>query len=413
MFNRFNLDRFKKAQSSEPFGVGETRGAAQTTASRPENPSAASPATIVAAGRATVTVVHATSAQPVRSPFTKQPQEQASQKPAPQQQEQPPQQAQEQQVVAITIGGGASTWQPPEWAVVPKPGVYSLEVLKDGVSAGSIPLDRKRSLFGRQTTTCDYVLEHPSLSRQHAAVVHRKNGSVFVIDLGSVHGTYVSNERLLKDIPVEIEPGQSLRFGASTRTYVLRKAIPPPLPPSPLPSSAAATDLASSEEALSAAATAWPGAREPQQQQQQQQLPPPPDKADPEAVAQYNMVLNRFGVPAGEYNLGNTGAGLLDEQWRERGRGREAQRREGRRKQQLRERRVGKGWSTVQAKGGREGSVKRMTGRMGRQKRKSPLERGTMLEHLQQQQQQQQQHLAGLKLFCRQARLRQEQGVHK
>ncbi|CAI5483687.1 unnamed protein product [Closterium sp. Yama58-4] len=236
MFNRYNLDRFKKAQSSDPFGIGETRAAAL------EKSSAASQATVVAAGRAT--------------------------------------------------------------------GVYSLEVLKDGVSAGSIPLDKKRSLFGRQTTTCDYVLEHPSLSRQHAAVVHRKNGSVFVIDLGSVHGTYVSNERLLKDIPVEIEPGQSLRFAASTRTYVLRKAIPQPPPPSPLPPAAAATDLATSEEApfaATAATTAWPGARE--HQQEQQQLPPPPDKDDPEAVAQYNMVLNLLGLPAGEFNLGNTGAG--------------------------------------------------------------------------------------------------------
>ncbi|CAI7891462.1 unnamed protein product [Closterium sp. NIES-53] len=310
MFNRFNLDRFKKAQSSDPFEIGETRGAT------PEKSSVASQATVVAAGRATGTIIYATSAQPVRSPFTKS-QERAPQTHATQQQHQqqklqqvPQQQQEQEQVVAITIGGGSSTWQPPEWAVVPKPGVYSLEVLKDGVSAGSIPLDKKRALFGRQTTTCDYVLEHPSLSRQHAAVVHRKNGSVFVIDLGSVHGTYVSNERLLKDIPVEIEPGQSLRFAASTRTYVLRKAIPAALPPSPLPSAAAATDLASSEEAplaSTAAATAWPGVRE--HQQEQQQLPPPPDKDDPEAVAQYNMVLNLLGLPAGEFNLGNTSAG--------------------------------------------------------------------------------------------------------
>ncbi|CAI5994501.1 unnamed protein product [Closterium sp. NIES-65] len=312
MFNRFNLDRFKKAQSSDPFGIGETRGAI------PEKSSVASQTTAVAAGRATGTVIYASSTQPIRSPVTKSQEhaaqthanQQQQQQQKQQQQQQPQQQQEQEQVVAITIGGGSSTWQPPEWAVVPKPGVYSLEVLKDGVSAGSIPLDKKRSLFGRQTTTCDYVLEHPSLSRQHAAVVHRKNGSVFVIDLGSVHGTYVSNERLLKDIPVEIEPGQSLRFAASTRTYVLRKTIPQPPPPSPLPSAAAATDLASSDEAhfaATAAVTAWPGVRE--HQQEQQQLPPPPDKGDPEAVAQYNMVLNLLGLPAGDYNLGNTGAG--------------------------------------------------------------------------------------------------------
>lgn len=49
--------------------------------------------------------------------------------------------------------------------------------------------------------------------------------SVFVIDLGSVHGTFVANERLTKYNPVELEPGQSLVFAASTRTYILRKNI--------------------------------------------------------------------------------------------------------------------------------------------------------------------------------------------
>jgi nuclear inhibitor of protein phosphatase 1 len=56
-----------------------------------------------------------------------------------------------------------------------------------------------------------------------------------VIDLGSVHGTFVANERLTKDNPVELEPGQSFWFAASTRTYILRKNIkalfPPPLKP--------------------------------------------------------------------------------------------------------------------------------------------------------------------------------------
>lgn len=40
-----------------------------------------------------------------------------------------------------------------------------------------IPLNKKRTIFGRQQPTCDYVLDHPSVSRQHAAVVHHKNRS--------------------------------------------------------------------------------------------------------------------------------------------------------------------------------------------------------------------------------------------
>lgn len=103
---------------------------------------------------------------------------------------------------------------------------------------------------------------------------------MFVIDLGSVHGTFVSNERLKKDIPVEIEPGQSLRFAASTRTYVLRKSsiAPPSVTPFAL----------KSEEEIAAAV---------------KQLPPPPHETDLEAVSQYNTMLNRMNLPASVTNL--------------------------------------------------------------------------------------------------------------
>ena len=88
--------------------------------------------------------------------------------------------------------------------------------------------------------------------------------SIFVIDLGSVHGTFVANERLTKDNPVELEVGQSLRFAASTRSYILRKntaaLFPTPSAPSEL------------------------------------NLPSPPDPSDEDAVVAYNTILNRYGI---------------------------------------------------------------------------------------------------------------------
>ena len=87
--------------------------------------------------------------------------------------------------------------------------------------------------------------------------------SVYVIDLGSVHGTFVANERLTKDNPVELEVGQSLKFAASTRSYVLRKNNAA-LFPTPLP-----TEI---------------------------NLPSPPDPTDEEAVLEYNTILNRYGL---------------------------------------------------------------------------------------------------------------------
>lgn len=88
--------------------------------------------------------------------------------------------------------------------------------------------------------------------------------SIYVIDLGSAHGTFVANERLTKDIPVELEVGQSLRFAASTRTYILKKNTDALFPRPPPP-----TEI---------------------------NLPPPPDPSDEEAVVVYNTLLNRYGL---------------------------------------------------------------------------------------------------------------------
>lgn len=92
-------------------------------------------------------------------------------------------------------------------------------------------------------------------------VILHSSYSIYVIDLGSAHGTFVANERLTKDSPVELEVGQSLRFAASTRTYVLRKNSAALFPPPPQP-----TEI---------------------------DLPPPPDPSDEEAVVAYNTYVNR------------------------------------------------------------------------------------------------------------------------
>ncbi|XP_009617772.1 protein phosphatase 1 regulatory inhibitor subunit PPP1R8 homolog [Nicotiana tomentosiformis] len=245
MYGRSGLDRFKKAQSLEPFQVSAN--------------SAAKPAL----QPTTKAVTH---------PFPAYAQSTTSHQ---QTQYVNPQPALQKSVAAdttastvpthhVTHGGGQSTWQPPDWAIEPRPGVYYLEVIKDGEVLDRINLDKRRHIFGRQFHTCDFVLDHQSVSRQHAAVIPHKNGSIYVIDLGSAHGTFVANERLTKDSPVELEAGQSLKFAASTRTYILRKnndaLFPPPRQPAEI------------------------------------DLPPPPDPSDEEAVLAYNTFLNRYGL---------------------------------------------------------------------------------------------------------------------
>ncbi|KAK4285099.1 hypothetical protein QN277_001841 [Acacia crassicarpa] len=247
------LDRFKKAQSLEPFSVPAN------SASKPS----AQPGTKVVSHSSSLPSQSQTSFHQVQ--HQQQPQQRVQQNHASHGAtglEAAPLLGQTQQ--ATQVGGGQSAWQPPDWAIEPRPGVYYLEVLKDGQVLDRINLDRRRLIFGRQIQTCDFVLDHQSVSRQHAAVVPHKNGSIYVIDLGSAHGTFVANERLTKDSPVELEVGQSLRFAASTRTYILRKNDAALFPRPPLP-----TEI---------------------------DLPPPPDPSDEEAVVAYNTLINRYGL---------------------------------------------------------------------------------------------------------------------
>ncbi|CAD6213569.1 unnamed protein product [Miscanthus lutarioriparius] len=240
---RGGLDRFKKAQTLEPFSVKESG-----------TKNAAAAAGTAKAPPALLTL-------PQNSNFV------------PGQNHQSPQGTSSRVAgqdgvapghVGTQVGGGQSTWQPPDWAIEPRPGVYYLDVVKDGEVIDRINLDNRRHLFGRQVPACDFVLDHQSVSRQHAAVIPHRNGSIYVIDLGSVHGTFVANERLTKDNPVELEVGQSLRFAASTRTYILQKNTAALFPTPSLPSDVS--------------------------------LPSPPDPNDEDAVVAYNTVLNRYGI---------------------------------------------------------------------------------------------------------------------
>ncbi|KAF8410890.1 hypothetical protein HHK36_003427 [Tetracentron sinense] len=270
MYGRTGLDRFRKAQSSEPFSV--TLNSAPKTAAQLAPQTTSHPS--VPSFQSQTSHLQSQFQQQYNAPQKLVgPEATASMVPASQ---------------LTQVGGGQSNWQPPDWAIEPRSGVYYLEVMKDREVLDRINLDKRRHIFGRQFPMCDFVLDHQSVSRQHAAVVPHKNGSIYVIDLGSAHGTFVANERLTKESPVELEVGQSLRFAASTRSYILRKnnaaLFPPPL---------LATEV---------------------------NLPPPPDPYDEEAVLAYNTILNRYSLSKldslSKYatDSGNS-SGVSDDKW--------------------------------------------------------------------------------------------------
>lgn len=159
MYGRAGLDRFRKAQTLEPFSVTANSAAKSDSQSSSKlvsnHPSA----------------LHSQSQSSVSQT---QYQHQVYVTKKPEVPEAAPLAGQSQQVTQV--GGGQSTWQPPDWAIEPRSGVYYLEILKDGEVLDRINLDRRRHIFGRQFHTCDFVLDHQSVSRQHAVVIPHKNG---------------------------------------------------------------------------------------------------------------------------------------------------------------------------------------------------------------------------------------------
>ncbi|GAX75987.1 hypothetical protein CEUSTIGMA_g3430.t1 [Chlamydomonas eustigma] len=73
-------------------------------------------------------------------------------------------------------------------------------------------------MFGR-VPSCDVVLEHLSISRQHAIISVDASGCVYVTDLQSGHGTKLDEVWIKPKTPRQLRIGSVIHFGASTRSY--------------------------------------------------------------------------------------------------------------------------------------------------------------------------------------------------
>ncbi|VDN00230.1 unnamed protein product [Thelazia callipaeda] len=88
-------------------------------------------------------------------------------------------------------------------------------------------------LIGRDRRIADLPVDHPSCSKQHAVFQYRlvsidlpggaavKRVRPYIIDLGSANGTYLNNERIEPQRFVELREKDVLKFGFSTREFVL------------------------------------------------------------------------------------------------------------------------------------------------------------------------------------------------
>lgn len=79
-------------------------------------------------------------------------------------------------------------------------------------------------LIGKDRKIADIPVDHPSCSRQHAVLQYRfVNNRItpYIIDLGSSNGTYLNNNKIDPQRYVELREKDVLKFGYSSREYVL------------------------------------------------------------------------------------------------------------------------------------------------------------------------------------------------
>ena len=105
-----------------------------------------------------------------------------------------------------------------------EPGML-VSILKGTEEVGTMAIPtlkrHQRCVFGRGAD-CDVKLEHASISRHHAELTVDASGAVFLCDLGSGHGTNANGMWIKARQAKELKVGSQFRFGASTRTYVIK-----------------------------------------------------------------------------------------------------------------------------------------------------------------------------------------------
>jgi len=111
---------------------------------------------------------------------------------------------------------------------------WRLYPFKDGEALEVMYIHRQSAyLLGRERKVADIPIDHPSCSKQHAALqfrlvpYERPDGSKgrrvrpYIIDLESSNGTYVNGTRIEASRYVELFEKDVLKFGFSSREYVL------------------------------------------------------------------------------------------------------------------------------------------------------------------------------------------------
>lgn len=117
-------------------------------------------------------------------------------------------------------------YKEPKWSGLPTC-KYSFEVLKNGGIIETIDLSTKPFIVFGRLGTCDVPMAHPTISRFHAVLQYRIDNTddavgYYIFDLGSTHGTFLNKYRIKPNHYVRVHVGHLLKFGGSSRMYILQ-----------------------------------------------------------------------------------------------------------------------------------------------------------------------------------------------
>jgi len=98
----------------------------------------------------------------------------------------------------------------------PSSGLFPTLVFTQGEDQRTIPLDHSPFTVGRKVDK-DLVIADPRVSRDHASIIS-EDGSFYIIDQGSKHGTFVNGERIERK---SLERNDRLEFGVRDTAYVI------------------------------------------------------------------------------------------------------------------------------------------------------------------------------------------------
>lgn len=109
--------------------------------------------------------------------------------------------------------------------------VHSQPITDTQMRQSSVDLSARAVFRIGRSPQADVQLFHDTSSRRHAMLFHHSNGSCYLVDCGSAHGTYVNGKRVESPpnggvvIPYKVRRGSMIRFGGPGAPQFMLKSF--------------------------------------------------------------------------------------------------------------------------------------------------------------------------------------------